>query len=125
MQLTLLKSKLHRATVTHAELDYEGSLSIDRVLMQAANIFPFEQLHVYNVSNGERFTTYAIEGEADSGVIGVNGAAAHKAAPHDVLIICTYVLMPASGAADFSPKLVYLSENNAISHQSLGVLAAK
>ncbi len=125
MQLTLLKSKLHRATVTHAELDYEGSLSIDSVLMQAANIIPFEQLHVYNVSNGERFTTYAIQGEADSGVIGVNGAAAHKASPHDVLIICTYAVMPASDAADFAPTLVYLSANNAISHQTQGVLAAK
>jgi len=124
MQLTLLKSKLHRATVTHAELDYEGSLSIDPILMQAANIMPFEQLHVYNVNNGERFTTYAISGEAGSGVIGVNGAAAHKAAPSHLLIICTYAVLEQAEATLFKPALVYLTADNAISHHSHGVLAA-
>ncbi|MDQ6975651.1 MAG: aspartate 1-decarboxylase [Mariprofundaceae bacterium] len=122
MQITILKSKLHRATVTHAALDYEGSLAIDSVLMKTANIIPFEQLHVYNVSNGERFTTYAIKGEANSGVIGVNGAAAHKAAPNDILIICTYAVMPKPEAVHFSPVLVYLLAKNTISHQTLGVL---
>lgn len=110
--------------MTHAELNYEGSLSIDTILMQAASILPFEQLHVYNVSNGERFTTYAIEDEAGSGTIGVNGAAAHKASPADLLIICTYALMPARDAKSFQPRLVYLSPKNSITKQSKGELLA-
>ena len=93
MRLTMLKSKLHRATVTHAELDYEGSCAIDEKLMRAAGILPFEQLHIYNVSNGERFTTYAIVAEAGSHTIGINGAAAHKAKVVHTLIICTYAEM--------------------------------
>ncbi|MDX8406035.1 MAG: aspartate 1-decarboxylase, partial [Mariprofundus sp.] len=76
MKLTMLKSKIHRVTVTHAELDYEGSCAIDQNLLDQANILPFEQLHIYNVANGERFTTYAITAERGSGTIGVNGAAA-------------------------------------------------
>jgi aspartate 1-decarboxylase len=123
MRLTMLKSKLHRATVTHAELDYEGSCAIAADLMQAANILPFEQLHIYNVSNGERFTTYAIVADAGSGTIGVNGASAHKANVGDTLIICTYAELEAEEAKCFSPKLVYLDENNHISHQTQGVLA--
>ena len=124
MKLTLLKSKLHRATTTHAELDYEGSCAIDQDLMDAANILPFEQLHIYNVSNGERFTTYAIVAPRGSGTIGVNGAAAHKAKAGDLLIICTYAELQAAEAAYFKPALVYLDENNAISHTSHGHLAA-
>jgi aspartate 1-decarboxylase len=124
MKLTLLKSKLHRATVTHAELDYEGSCAIDQDLLDAANILPFEQLHIYNVSNGERFTTYAIVAPRGSGTIGVNGAAAHKAKAGDVLILCTYAEFDAAEAAHFNPALVYLDENNAITHTSHGRLAA-
>lgn len=112
MQLTMLKSKIHRATVTHAEVDYEGSLEIDVLLMRAANILPFEQLHIYNVANGERFTTYAIEGQQGSGSIGVNGAAAHKASPGDLLIICTYAMMAQEDAVAFKPALVYVDEHN-------------
>jgi len=123
MQLTLLKSKLHRATVTHAELDYEGSCAIDQNLLQAANILPFEQLHIYNVTNGERFTTYAIVAPAGSSTIGVNGAAAHKANVGDTLIICTYASMSEQKANIFNPALVYLDKNNAISHQTQGELA--
>jgi len=124
MKLTLLKSKLHRATVTHAELDYEGSCAIDQNLMEAANILPFEQLHIYNVTNGERFTTYAIVAPRGSGTIGVNGAAAHKAKADDLLIICTYAEFEAAEAEHFSPALVYLNEENAITHTSHGYLAA-
>jgi len=124
MKLTMLKSKLHRATVTHAELDYEGSCAIDQDLLDAANILPFEQLHIYNVSNGERFTTYAIVAARGSGTIGVNGAAAHKAKAGDLLIICTYAELDAAEATHFNPALVYLNENNAITHTSHGRLAA-
>ncbi len=124
MKLTMLKSKLHRATVTHAELDYEGSCAIDQNLLEAANILPFEQLHIYNVANGERFTTYAITAPRGSGTIGVNGAAAHKASPGDLLIICTYAEMAANEAEHFKPMLVYVDGNNAITHTSHGHLAA-
>ncbi len=124
MKLTMLKAKIHRATVTHAELDYEGSCAIDLSLMEAANILPFEQLHIYNVNNGERFTTYAIAAPRGSGTIGVNGAAAHKAAPGDLLILCTYAGMDAAEAEHFRPMLVYVDDNNRISHTSHGHLAA-
>jgi aspartate 1-decarboxylase len=124
MKLTMLKSKLHRAKVTHAELDYEGSCAIDQDLMDAANILPFEQLHIYNVNNGNRFTTYAITALRASGTIGVNGAAAHKASPGDLLIICTYAELEAKEAKHFKPALVYIGKENRISHTSHGHLAA-
>jgi len=124
MKLTMLKSKIHRVTVSHAELDYEGSCAIDQNLMDQANILPFEQLHIYNVANGERFTTYAITAPRDSGTIGVNGAAAHKASPGDLLIICTYAEFEATEAAHFNPALVYVDPDNAITHTSHGHLAA-
>jgi aspartate 1-decarboxylase len=114
LQLTLLKSKLHRACVTHAELDYEGSCAIDRELMELAGILPFEQIQIYNVTNGERFTTYAIEAEAGSRIISVNGAAAHKASPGDRVIICTYAQLDAAETAGFKPALVYLNEQNRV-----------
>ena len=124
MKLTMLKSKVHRATVTHAELDYEGSCAIDQNLLDAANILPFEQIHIYNVANGERFTTYAITAPRGSGTIGVNGAAAHKASPGDLLIICTYAEIEAKEAEHFKPMLVYVDKENAITHTSHGHLAA-
>lgn len=114
MQLTMLKSKLHRACVTHAELDYEGSCAIDIALMRQANILPYEQLHIYNVTNGERFITYAIEAEEGSRIISVNGAAAHKANPDDRIIICTYTTLEQQEAKAFKPSLVYLDENNRV-----------
>lgn len=114
MQLTMLKSKLHRACVTHAELDYEGSCAIDIALMRQANILPYEQLHIYNVTNGERFITYAIEAEEGSRIISVNGAAAHKANPKDRIIICTYTTLDQHEAKNFKPSLVYLDENNLV-----------
>ncbi len=124
MKLNMLKSKIHRVTVTHAELDYEGSCAIDQTLMEKANILPFEQLHIYNVANGERFTTYAITAPRGSGTIGVNGAAAHKASTGDLLIICTYAEMEATEAEHFNPALVYVDQHNTITHTSHGHLAA-
>jgi len=112
MQLTMLKSKLHRACVTHSELEYEGSCAIDIALMKMANIRPYEQLHIYNVSNGERFVTYAIEAEENSRVISINGAAAHKANPGDRIIICTYADFNEVEIDAFKPALVYLDEQN-------------
>jgi aspartate 1-decarboxylase len=114
MQLTLLKCKLHRACVTHAELDYEGSCAIDADLMALAGIREYEQIQIYNVTNGERFTTYAILADAGSKVISVNGAAAHKANPGDRVIICAYAGMDEAEAERFKPSLVYLDENNLV-----------
>ena len=112
MQLTLLKCKIHRACVTHAELEYEGSCAIDKDLMAMAGILPYEQIQIYNVTNGERFTTYAIEAEAGSRVISVNGAAAHKATPGDRIIICAYATLDQSELTGFKPTLIYTDERN-------------
>lgn len=112
MELTLLKSKLHRACVTHSELEYEGSCAIDGHLLELAGIREYEQIDIYNISNGERFTTYAIRAEKGSKIISVNGAAAHKATPGDRVIICTYARMTENEAQSHKPKLVYLNENN-------------
>ncbi len=114
MQLTLLKCKLHRACVTHAEVDYEGSCAIDGNLLELAGIREYEQIQIYNVSNGERFTTYAIRAEAGSRIISVNGAAAHKASPGDRVIICAYAGMDQAEADRFKPTLVYLDEHNRV-----------
>lgn len=116
MQVTILKGKLHKAHVTHAELEYEGSCAIDANLLDAAGILPYEQIDIYNIANGERFTTYAIRGEAGSGMISVNGAAAHKAKPGDRVIICAYVQMTEGEARVYKPKLVYVDAENRISH---------
>jgi len=116
MQLTLLKCKLHRACVTHAELDYEGSCAIDEDLLQLAGIREYEQIQIYNVANGERFTTYAIRAEAGSRIVSVNGAAAHRASPGDRVIICAYAGMSESEARAFKPALVDLDEQNRVLH---------
>ncbi|MDX9988683.1 MULTISPECIES: aspartate 1-decarboxylase [Thiothrix] len=118
MELTLLKSKLHRVTVTHAELDYEGSCAIDDDLLLAGNIREYEQLHIYNITNGERFSTYAIRAEAGSGVISINGAAAHKASAGDLLIICTYATFSEAEVDAHQPQLVYFDGKNRITHTS-------
>lgn len=114
MQLTLLKTKLHRACVTHSELEYEGSCAIDSNLLDTAGIHEYEQIHIYNVTNGERFTTYAIRAESGSRIISINGAAAHKAALGDRIIICAYTTLDEDKVAKFKPTLVYLNENNDI-----------
>jgi aspartate 1-decarboxylase len=117
MHVTLLKSKLHHARVTHSELEYEGSCAIDSALLNAAGIREYEQIHIYNLANGERFVTYAIRAEQGSGIISINGAAAHKAAPGDRIIICTYAALSEQEAADFRPTLVYLDADNRIVRQ--------
>jgi aspartate 1-decarboxylase len=114
MVLTLLKSKLHKAWVTHSELEYEGSCAIDGHLLDAAGIHEYEQIQIYNIANGERFTTYAIRAEEGSGIISVNGAAAHKANPGDRVIICTYAQLNAEEVQKFKPTLVYLDTENRI-----------
>lgn len=117
MQRTMLKSKLHRVHVTHSELHYEGSCAIDENLLEAANISECEQIHLYNVTNGERFSTYAILAERGSGIISVNGAAAHKAAPGDIMIIASYANYNEIELQKFSPQLVYVDNNNRIQSQ--------
>lgn len=114
MQRTLLKSKLHRVRVTASELEYEGSCAIDEILLEAADIREYEQIDIYNVTNGERFTTYAIRGQRGSGMISVNGAAARKAAVGDVLIIASFAVYSEMEAAQYEPKLIYVDEKNRI-----------
>jgi len=126
MQRTMLKSKLHRATVTHSELHYEGSCAIDETLLEAADIHEYEQIQIYNITNGERFTTYAIRAARDSGVISVNGAAAHKANPGDLIIIATYAAYNELELARYAPELVYVDAANRIvdTRQEIPVQAA-
>ena len=110
----MLKAKLHRVRVTHSELHYEGSCAIDDNLLDAADIREYQQIDIYNVTNGERFTTYAIRAQRGSGVISVNGAAAHKANPGDILIIATYAMYTELELQKFHPQLVYVDERNRI-----------
>ena len=110
----MLKSKLHRVTVTHSELEYEGSCAIDIALLKEANINEYEQIAIYNITNGERFTTYAISAEKNSGIISINGAAAHKANPGDMLIIATYSDYNELELEKYAPSLVYVDSNNKI-----------
>jgi|SRR5690606_12204793 aspartate 1-decarboxylase len=114
MQRIMLKSKLHRVRVTHSELDYEGSCAIDEALLEAADIREYQQIDIYNVNNGERFTTYAIRAERNSGIISVNGAAARKASPNDLLIIASYASFTEVELEKFKPQLVYVDANNRI-----------
>ncbi|MBY6188326.1 aspartate 1-decarboxylase [Marinobacter hydrocarbonoclasticus] len=114
MQRIMLKGKLHQARVTHAELEYEGSCAIDQDLLDAAGILEYEKIEIYNIDNGERFSTYAISGERGSKIISVNGAAAHKASPKDRVIICAYMVMDEEAAKTHKPQLVYLNETNDI-----------
>lgn len=114
MQTVMLKAKLHRACVTHSELDYEGSCAIDSRLLDLASIREYEQIQIYNLDNGERVTTYAILAEEGSRIISVNGAAAHKASPGDRLIICAYAVLDENELTDFKPKLIYLDESNRV-----------
>ncbi len=111
---TMLKSKIHRARVTDANIDYEGSITIDSKLMAAADILPYEQVHVLDINNGNRFTTYAIEGEAGSGAICLNGAAARLGVKGDIVIILTYTQVPDAEAKNYRPKIVHVNAKNAI-----------
>ena len=113
-RLHLFKSKIHRATVTHADLEYEGSVTISGELMDAAEIYEHEQVHVWNVDKGTRLITYALRGDDDSGIICINGAAAHLAEPGDKVIIATFAEVPAEAARDWKPTVVLCREGNRI-----------
>jgi aspartate 1-decarboxylase len=110
----MLKSKIHRATVTEANLEYEGSIAIDKRLMDEADIRPYEQVQVLNANNGARFITYAIEAPTDSGTIGIQGPAARLASKGDIVILLTYRNVEEADVKNFLPRLVYVDENNAI-----------
>ena len=114
MQRSMLKSKLHRVTTTHSELHYEGSCAIDETLLEAADILENEQIVIWNVDNGERFTTYAIRAERGSGIISVNGSAARRAAPGDLLIIASFAVYNEAELATHKPKLIYADAQNRI-----------
>ncbi len=114
MQRIMLKSKLHRVSVTHSELEYEGSCAIDVSLLEASNIKEYEQISIYNITNGQRFITYAIQAEKNSGIISINGAAAHKADPGDKLIIATFANYNEIELEKYQPLLVYVDHQNKI-----------
>lgn len=116
MQLSLLKTKIHRATVTHSELNYEGSIAIDALLLEATGIREFEQVHVWDVTNGSRFTTYALRAEKGSGIISLNGGAARHVQVGDLVIIAAFAGMSEEEAAKFEPTLVYVDGRNRITH---------
>ena len=114
MKRTMLKAKIQKLTVTEANLEYEGSLTLDSGLMETADMKPFEQVHVYNISNGERFLTYLIKGPKDSGAVGVNGAAVHKAKEGDRLIVASYVVLEEEEIDFFMPKILIVGEDNKV-----------
>ena len=114
MKRALLNSKLHRLHVTQVEIDYEGSCALDTDFMAAAKMTEYEKVEIYNVTNGERFSTYLIAAEAGSKTVSINGAAAHKASPEDIIIICSYVSMSENQISNHAPTLVYFNESNEI-----------
>ena len=114
MRRSFFRSKIHRATVTHADLDYEGSVSIDEDLLDAAGIWPYEQVHIWNITRGTRLSTYAIQGERGSGVISVNGAAAHLNRPGDLVILATFAELEESEARAHRPTVVLVDRQNKI-----------
>jgi aspartate 1-decarboxylase len=122
MQLTLLKGKIHRATVTQCDLNYEGSISVDAALLERAGILAHEQVDVLNINNGERFTTYAIPAPAGSGTIGINGAAARLAQEGDLVIIVAYARMEEAEAKSFTPRVLLVDANNRPQAPSLRLL---
>lgn len=112
MHFSILYSKIHRATVTAADLHYEGSITIDRRLMDLADLLPHQQVQIYNISNGARFETYVMEGATDSGCIQINGAAAHRAGVGDLIIVAAYAAMSRQEAATWEPKVVLVDRHN-------------
>lgn len=121
MNLTMLKAKIHRATVTQGELNYEGSIAIDGALLEASGIRPFEQIHAWNVSNGMRFVTYAIEAQRGSGTISVNGSAARRVQVGDIIIIAAFASVDERELDRFDPRLVYVDESNRITRIGSGI----
>ena len=120
---SMLKSKVHRATVTHADVDYEGSLTLDAQLLAAANILPYEEVHVWNVTRGSRLRTYAIAGEPGMNVICVNGAAAHLAMPGDLIIIATFTQLDDDAARAHRPRVILMDKGNRIQHVTTAEVA--
>ncbi len=118
---TMLQGKLHRVTVTHADLSYEGSCAIDQDFLEASGILQYEAIDIYNVTNGQRFSTYAIAAERGSKIISVNGAAARCACTSDILIICSYVQIPDTEAQSWQPKVAYFDSNNQMKRQAKAV----
>ena len=114
MRRTIMKSKIHRATVTSTDLHYEGSITIDRDLLDAADILPYEQVHVWDVTNGTRLITYALEGERKSGTVQVNGAGAHLIHPGDIVIIATFTELDTALARDYAPLVVFADGENRV-----------
>ena len=114
MKRVLVNSKLHRLHVTQVEIDYEGSCALDTDFMAAAKMTEYEKVEIYNVTNGERFSTYLIAAEAGSKTVSINGAAAHKASPEDIIIICSYASMSKDQISNHAPTLVYFNESNEI-----------
>jgi aspartate 1-decarboxylase len=112
MLRTMMKAKIHRATVTDSNLEYQGSITIDEALLEKTGIIQYEQVDIYNVTNGERFTTYAIKGKRGSGVVCINGAAAHKAKKGDIVIIVSYGTFQDNELENFAPKLVFVDGQN-------------
>jgi aspartate 1-decarboxylase len=112
MKLNIFKSKIHRATVTHADLEYEGSVTIDADLLEAANILPYEAVHIWNVTRGTRLVTYALEGPPGSGAVCINGAAAHLNKPGDLVILATYADMTPEEARSYKPVVVRVDHKN-------------
>lgn len=110
----MLKSKIHRATVIEADLNYEGSLTVDKDLMDAVGLYPYERVNIYNINNGERFDTYLIEGKPGTGMIGLNGAAARKGLPGDLIIIVSYALYAPDELVGYKPQIVVLDKGNLI-----------
>lgn len=122
-RLHLFKSKIHRATVTHADLDYEGSVTISQELMEAAEILEHEQVHIWNVTRGTRLVTYALRGEPGSGIICINGAAAHLASPGDKVIIATFAEVELAAAKGWQPKVVLVDDKNRVADDKYRELA--
>ena len=114
MERQYLNSKIHKATVTNSNIDYEGSCEIDIALMKAANIDPYEKIDIYDITNGERLSTYAIPGKPDTGIIGINGACCHKIKINDEIIICTYTMLNENERVNHVPTIIYVNQSNQI-----------
>ena len=119
MDRQYLNSKIHKATVTDSNIDYEGSCEIDVALMKAANIDPYEKIDIYDITNGERLSTYAIPGKPDTGIIGINGACCHKIKINDEIIICTYTMLNENERLNHNPTIIYVNQSNQIIEKPL------
>ena len=119
MERQYLNSKIHKATVTNSNIDYEGSCEIEIALMKAANIDPYEKIDIYDITNGERLSTYAIPGKPDTGIIGINGACCHKIKINDEIIICTYTMLNENERLNHKPTIIYVNQSNQIIEKPL------